>query len=886
MKTPARFDLVSFLVLLLAMWLGSESPALATVTFTISPAAVSNTYEGTISLFINGLTNGETVVVQKFLDANTNGIIDGGDLLIQQFKLTDGTNFVIDGVTNFNVPGDLNPASGEITANLNFQNGDFIQNIIGKYLYKVSSPVGHFAPITNLFSVTNLSYSQKITGNVVSNGTSTAVADAVVLLFPPPRAGDHGPGTPVAGVVANNSGQFSILVPLGTYVPMAFRSNYVADYSASPILTLGTGGDTTTNLTLTNAAANISGQIVDANNTSNGLPGIFVPVNASINGQVFIGVSFSDTNGYYTEQVTPGQWKIGGDDSGLILHGYVGYQNKTNVASGATGVTLAYPKATALFYGRTTDGSGNPLANVDIGCYDNNNGLFEADAYTDSNGQYVLGAVGGLGSGDPWWVGYNGNSTTYIFSQTLFDQDGGTNISAGQAVPADFTGLPATNYVTGNVEFNGTNVVGVGVSAYATINGLDYNLNNADTDTNGNYTLAVANGVWSVFVSCQGGNDSLDNILGSGDYVCPDNQNVTITGQNGAADFDIQSCSGVQILTTSLPSGTDDFYYDTQLQGSTCSGNLIWSLIDPQDFPASLTFNSDGEIFGTPDTNETYSFTVQLSDGNGNSVTQALSLTISAGSLQIITTSLPNGTNGTFYSQTLQASGGIPPYSWSMPDYSAPLPANLILYTNGVISGLLSTSLGSYPFDVVVTDSATNTQEFDGLTLDVVNPPLPPITITNVSLPNGTVGLTYSVQLGATGGQSPYNWMIASGSANPPPGLTLSPSGLISGIPTTNKVSAFKVQVNDQDSDATNKVFSLTINPKPVLGSLHWLNHQFEMLLTGASNQNYTVQTSTDLSSPVWISLFTTNSATTNSFIIIDPGATNSARYYRILLGP
>src|ERR1039458_7920065 len=43
----------------------------AAVAFSVTPSAVSNTYNGTITLQVTGLTNGETVVVQKFLDANT-----------------------------------------------------------------------------------------------------------------------------------------------------------------------------------------------------------------------------------------------------------------------------------------------------------------------------------------------------------------------------------------------------------------------------------------------------------------------------------------------------------------------------------------------------------------------------------------------------------------------------------------------------------------------------------------------------------------------------------------------------------------------------------------------------------------------------------------------
>ena len=189
MKTKSCYV---FLSAALALFAGRN--AHAAVAFTVTPSAVSNTYSGTISLQVTGLTNTETVVVQKFLDLNTNGVIGSADTLVQQFTLQDGVNSVIGGVTNLNVPGDLNSATGAITAVLNFQNGDFVQNLVAKYLYKLSSPGGHFAPITNSFSVTNFPFAQKFTGNVVSNNTSTTLSNSIVLLFGPPRVGHGGPG--------------------------------------------------------------------------------------------------------------------------------------------------------------------------------------------------------------------------------------------------------------------------------------------------------------------------------------------------------------------------------------------------------------------------------------------------------------------------------------------------------------------------------------------------------------------------------------------------------------------------------------------------------------------------------------------------------------------
>lgn len=855
----------------------------AAVTFTVTPAIVSNTYNGPITLLVSGLTNTETVTVQKFLDVNTNGVVDASDWLVQQFSLTDGqAGMVIGGITNFNVPGDTDATAGQITARLNFHNGDFMQNIAGKYAFKLSSPGGHFSPITNLLSVTNVPYAQKFTGNVVSNSTSATLPNAVVLLFPPPRAGKNGPGgSPLAGVVANNSGGYSIPAPPGTYMPVAFRSNYLANFAAPPVLTLNSGQTITTNLTILKATTSISGKLTDANNASIGLPGVLLPAQ----GNGLLGVSFTDTNGNFTVGVQSGVWGIKADSTSLLVHGYAVLQNSTTASAGQTGVNLGLPKATALFYGSVKDSLGIALPGIDVYANDNNNYLYETDGYADANGNYVAAVVGGLGVNDPWWISVSSDTgpTNYMFSQPSFDQNGGTNINSGTAVQANFTALLATNYLTGNVQANGVNIVGVGVYAYATINGASFNLY-TDTDANGNYSFTVGNGSWSVGVNCGGGSDSLDTLLGNGNFQCPSNQNVSINNNNATANFNVQLCNGIQIDTTSLPGAQVGTYYDVYLAASSCNGNVNWSLNDPQNFPPNLSFAPNGEIYGNPNTSGTYNFSVHADDGNGHTANQGLSLNISGGPLQILTGFLPNGTNNVFYSQSFQATGGTAPYNWSIPSFSAPLPPNLTLAANGVLSGTPIITGTTY-FDVVLTDAAANRVELDGLALTIVNPPLPPVVITTGSLPNGNVGAAYNAQLGATGGQTPYTWSLALGSANPPPGLSINPNGLISGTPTASGLFNFKVQAMDANFAMTNKVVGITINPAPVLSQPALLAGRFSMQITGGSNQNYTLEVSTDLAG--WSPLFVTNNPTANSFILVDPTTPmGQQRFYRILIGP
>lgn len=712
-----------------------ESTARAAVSFSVTPSTVSNTYSGFITLQVAGLTNGETVVVQKFLDLNTNGIINAGDLLVQQFNMTDGqAGMVIGGIVNSNVPGDTDSTAQQITAQLNFQNGDFIQTIATRYLYKVSSPSASFQPLTNLFTVTSFPYAQNLTGNVVSNGTSTTLPNAIVLLFGPPRPGDQGPGTPQWGAVADNSGSYTIPAPPGNYMPLAFKGNYAVNAAASPVLTLVNGATLATNLTLTSATSSISGTVVDANIPSLGLPGVMVP---AMSADGLLAVSFTDTNGSFTVPVPAGQWDLQCDNMPLIVHGYVGLQDGTNVSAGATGITLPVPQATALFYGTVRDSSSNALAGIDVYANDNNN-RYQSDCYSDANGKYFVGALGL--TNDPWQVGVSSDSSpaNYIFSQPAFNQNGGTNLSVGTAVKAGFTALTATNYISGWLKDTSANPIsGVGIWASATINGVAYNLGGVSTDTNGSYSVNVGKGTWTLGVStCSGCGNGLP-----GNYLAPANQSVVITNNNGAANFTalpaanhitghVQQANNnpighVGVWAFATINGVDyNQYVDTDASGnySFNVANGSWRV----GIRCSGGSDSLDSLLGsgtyqcpTPQTNNI---------ANNNAV---VNFTIQpAVSLQITTTTLPPGTVGTFYSQSLGVSGGQPPFTWWLPGGTISLPpgqsGNMSFSTNGTISGTPGTP-GNYSFWVGVYDSASPANTVTQMVSLTINPSGPDV---------------------------------------------------------------------------------------------------------------------------------------------------------------
>jgi hypothetical protein len=64
-----------------------------------------------------------------------------------------------------------------------------------------------------------------------------------------------------------------------------------------------------------------------------------------------------------------------------------------------------------------------------------------------------------------------------------------------------------------------------------------------------------------------------------------------------------------------------------------------------------------------------------------------------------------------------------------------------------------------------------------------------------------------------TGGYAPYTWSLVSGSAGLPNGLTLSASGVISGVPTAQGTYDFTVQVTDYGQSMVQKPLVLTVGP-------------------------------------------------------------------------
>lgn len=159
------------------------------------------------------------------------------------------------------------------------------------------------------------------------------------------------------------------------------------------------------------------------------------------------------------------------------------------------------------------------------------------------------------------------------------------------------------------------------------------------------------------------------------------------------------------IQTSSVPNGLVGSPYSASLSQTGGVSPIHW-LISSGKLPTGLTLDTaTGAISGTPQQSGSFNFIAQASDSTTptpQTASQQFSLGIS-GAVAITTASLPNGNVNRAYSAAASATGGAPPYKWSLASGSLP-PGIVLGASNGTFSGI-ATNAASYSFQLQVEDS-------------------------------------------------------------------------------------------------------------------------------------------------------------------------------------
>jgi hypothetical protein len=281
------------------------------------------------------------------------------------------------------------------------------------------------------------------------------------------------------------------------------------------------------------------------------------------------------------------------------------------------------------------------------------------------------------------------------------------------------------------------------------------------------------------------------------------------SGTEAAGTFTITIASkpSMSITTTALPNGVVGSAYSMILAAAGGIPPYTWSVAEGA-LPEGLTLNSAGTISGAPTTAGVSSFVVQVQDAQLVRATRTFTITVLA-AVKITTASpLPSGALGTAYAAQFTATGGTPPYLWTISDAGLPPGLNLDL-SSGLLQGT-PTQAGTFSFAVTATDWSSHK---DTATFSITIAPSLSIT-TGATLPAGTAGAPYTTQLTAAGGSPPYSWAVLTAQGGLPSGVALDPStGRLSGTPATAGSYSFTVRVMDSARETATGTFSLTIAP-------------------------------------------------------------------------
>jgi len=278
---------------------------------------------------------------------------------------------------------------------------------------------------------------------------------------------------------------------------------------------------------------------------------------------------------------------------------------------------------------------------------------------------------------------------------------------------------------------------------------------------------------------------------------------VRACNQNGCSDPVVNAANAttfaeLAIEATDLPMAWVGESFSHSFVATGGDGTPTWEISDGS-LPSGLTLGSTGNLQGSPAESGTFPFTVQAVDA-WSTASEDLTLTVQDVP-QIRTTSLPEGTVSREYAAELVASGGDGLYEWTVS--RGDLPPGLSLDAGGSIGGI-PTDTGDFDFDLGVTSGGRTASQGFSVRINGL------LEIATQYLPSGKTGSAYSETLQATGGDGEFTWAVVAGTV--PDGLSLNaPSGLLSGIPTSEGDFPFTIQVQSGDGQIATEELSIRV---------------------------------------------------------------------------
>lgn len=257
------------------------------------------------------------------------------------------------------------------------------------------------------------------------------------------------------------------------------------------------------------------------------------------------------------------------------------------------------------------------------------------------------------------------------------------------------------------------------------------------------------------------------------------------------------------VITSAPPPGgrfSESYFHKVTTNGSPAPTVVV---LQTGALPPGLTLNGNsGEISGTPLSVGTFVGTLRASNGVDIDATQSFSISIAGvrpGAATITSITVGDGV-ALVYFDPPSFTGGLPVFY------------NVLCSMGGTVGSGSSSPIATTDLpNGVPMNCYVNTINSVGYTL---TPPFGPVVLgvapsfSNAALSSGHFGVPYSATLTATGAPAP-SFSLRTGSL--PDGLTLDPSGVISGTPTLLGTFNGSFSATNGVGDPATQSFSITI---------------------------------------------------------------------------
>lgn len=363
----------------------------------------------------------------------------------------------------------------------------------------------------------------------------------------------------------------------------------------------------------------------------------------------------------------------------------------------------------------------------------------------------------------------------------------------------------------------------------------------------GEYVWEVSSGALPVGVSLLESGDLIGSASVAGNYAFE--AKVKSNGLTATQALTLSVTAAglpLTLVDQTLPTAELHRPYSASLVAIGGSPPYQWRAIDPEQLPLGLGIGVHGSIEGRPQLDGESAFTVEVTDSAGQTSSKEVVLKVfPSRALTIATAALSSASLGRQYAQSLVASGGTAPYSWSvvrfqelasgstevpgMALYNQGQPVTLpsefgLAVANGKLEGIPARA-GVFELALKVSDGAgaedTASMLFSVRYADG-------FALTTIQLPDAFINQQYQAQLSHNGTADltdvtfslpcvqqavrPGEFSCATQEETEtlPKGLTLSAQGVIAGSPVA-EVGSYNFLVKVADASGRKDVRALTI---------------------------------------------------------------------------